>query len=236
MAADALERSRPHAGVGQAAHADSHAGSRLGRFSSSRGRLAVTGAGSFPFAAYVSAPTFIVFGPLVLTDIAMTLFCLLTLWRFADLWQEPTRKNVVSSGCAWPELCSTKFSSGLLFFAFGVFALSTRFLALPGAPQGKPELRAWRRLRWRWTWKGILLAAILVYCFYFFFSLNQSTDALYLVGRGAAWVPVRRLLMPPWLYLRGLLLFRAHLQPPDFHSRPRIPSRRLVLFPRSFCC
>jgi len=51
-------------------------------------RLGGDWGGLLSVAAYVSTPTFIVFGPLVLTDLAVTLFCLLTLWRFADLWQE----------------------------------------------------------------------------------------------------------------------------------------------------
>src|SRR5262249_38873395 len=37
--------------------------------------------GLLSLSAYVSTPAFIVFGPLVLTDIAVTLFCLLTLWQ-----------------------------------------------------------------------------------------------------------------------------------------------------------
>src|SRR5437667_336452 len=76
--------------------------------------------------AYVSTPTFIVFGPLVLTDLAVTLFCLLTVWRFADLWQEPTRKNAGLFGICLAGALLSKFSSGLLFLAFGAFALSTR--------------------------------------------------------------------------------------------------------------
>jgi hypothetical protein len=166
--------------------------------------------------AYVSTPTFIVFGPLVHTDLAVTLLALLTLWRFADLWQEPTGKNAALFGLCLAGALLTKFSSGLLFFAFGVFALSTRFLALPGAPPGKQELRAWRRLRWRWTRKGVLLAAIIVYGFYFLFSLRQSTDALSLIGHSAAWAPLRRLFMPPWLYLRGMLFFAVSSIRPTF--------------------
>jgi len=44
-------------------------------------------------AVYASTPTFITFGPLVHTDISVTLFVLLTLWSFADIWREPTPKN-----------------------------------------------------------------------------------------------------------------------------------------------
>jgi hypothetical protein len=166
--------------------------------------------------AYISTPTFIVFGPLVLTDLAVTLFCLLTLWRFADLWQEPTRKNAALFGLCLAGALLSKFSSGLLFFACGAFALSTRFLALPEIPQGKPELRAWRRARWQWTLKGTVLAAAAVYGFYFLFSLHQSTDALSVIGHSAAWAPLRRLLMPPWLYLRGLLFFVVSSSRPTF--------------------
>ena len=172
--------------------------------------------GLLAVSAYATAPAFIAFGPLVLTDIAVTLFCLLTLWQFAELWQEPSRKNMVLLGLCLAGALLTKFSSGLLFFAFGAFALSTRFRALPGLPSDKAEFRAWRRLRWQWTLKGTLLAAVIVYCFYFFFSLGQSTDALYLLGHSDAWVPVRRMLMPPWLYLRGLLFFVLSSLRPTF--------------------
>lgn len=179
-------------------------------------RLGGDWGGLLSLAAYVSTPTFIVFGPLVLTDIAVTLFCLLSLWQFAELWHEPTRRNAVLFGLCLAGALLSKFSSGLLFIAFGMFALSTRFLALPGMPQDKPDLRVWRRARWQWTRKGILLAAIIVYGFYFLFSLRQSTDALSLIGHSARWVPLRRLLMPPWLYLRGLLFFAIGSSRPTF--------------------
>jgi Dolichyl-phosphate-mannose-protein mannosyltransferase len=172
--------------------------------------------GLLSLSAYVSAPVFIVFGPLVLTDLAVTLFCVLSLWQFAELWQEPSRKTAVRFGLCLAAALLTKFSSGLLFFAFGAFVLSLRFRPLPGLPHDKADLRTWRRPRWRWTLKGTALAAIIVYCFYFVFSLNQSTDALYLVGHGTAWVPLRRLLMPPWLYLRGLLVFAVSSRRPTF--------------------
>ena len=194
-------------------------------------RLGGDWGGLLSLATYVSTPTFIVFGPLVHTDLAVTLFCLLTLWRFADLWQEPTRKNAALFGLCLTGALLSKFSSGLLFFAFGGFALSTRFLALPETPQGKPELRAWRRLRWRWTGKGVLLAAIVVYCFYFVFSLNQSTDALDLIGHSSAWVPLRRLLMPPWLYLRGLLFFALTSSRPTFILGHGYPHGEWFYFP-----
>jgi len=48
--------------------------------------------------AYATMPVFLTFGPLVLTDIVFTLFTLLTLWTFADMWQSPARGIVLKSG------------------------------------------------------------------------------------------------------------------------------------------
>jgi hypothetical protein len=155
---------------------------------------------------YVSTPAFIAFAPLVHTDLAVTLFSLLTLWRFAEIWQNPNRKNTVLFSLCLAAALLSKFTANILFFAFVAFALSTRWRAVFGQPVPKDELRAWRRFRWRVTLKGILCAAIIVYLFYFIFSMNQPTTALDRLGHGAATEPLRRILMPPWLYLRGMLL------------------------------
>ena len=45
-----------------------------------------------------------------------------------------------------------------------------------------------------------------MYVFYFVFSWIQTTDVLYVLGHGPVAVPLRRLLMPPWLYVRGVVL------------------------------
>jgi 4-amino-4-deoxy-L-arabinose transferase-like glycosyltransferase len=155
---------------------------------------------------FVSTPAFVAFGPIVHTDIAVTLFSLLTLWRFAEIWQNPSRNNALLFGLSFAGALLSKFTSGILLFAFIAFALSTRWRAVPGQPIAKPEARVWRRLRWRAALQGILWAALAVYVFYFVFSLHQTTDVLYRLGHGAAAVPLRRLLMPPWLYLRGVAM------------------------------
>ncbi len=46
-----------------------------------------------------------------------------------------------------------------------------------------------------------------MYAVYFVLSWNQPTDSLELLGHGFAALVLRRLLMPPWIYLRGLALF-----------------------------
>src|SRR5215470_3956817 len=47
---------------------------------------------------FVSTPAFLAFGPIVHTDIAVALFCLVTLWTFANVWRNPSRLNVLLFG------------------------------------------------------------------------------------------------------------------------------------------
>ena len=159
--------------------------------------------------AFVTTPAFLVFGPLVVTDVAVTLFCLLALWRFASLWRTPSRRNMVVFGLLLGAAFLSKFSSGLLLFGFLTFRLSLRFTPLPGMPADREELRAWQKLRGRSMGTGILIAAVSVYVVYLVLSWNQPTDAMDFVGHGTLALISRRLLMPPMLYLRGLAFFAA---------------------------
>jgi 4-amino-4-deoxy-L-arabinose transferase-like glycosyltransferase len=180
-------------------------------------------AGLLCLSVYVSTPAFIAFAPLVHTDMAVTLFSLMTLWRFAEVCRNPSRKNGVLLGICLAAALLSKFTAIILFFAFVAAALSTRWRPVPGQPATKPELRAWRRLRWRFTLQGILWAALFVYVFYFIFSIHQPTSALDRLGHGAATEPLRRMLMPPWLYLRGVLIVLLTGSRPTYvlgHSYP----------------
>ncbi len=186
-------------------------------------RLGGAWGGLLCLAVYVSTPAFLTFGPLVHTDLAVTLFSLLSLWAFAELWQEPNRKNALLFGLCLAGALLSKFTAGVLFVAFLAFVLSLRFRAVPGQPENKPELREWRRARWRATFKGVLYAALAVYAFYFVFSLHQPTNALYRIGDGPLALFLRRLLLPPLLYLRGLFLVVFSSRRPTFilgHSYP----------------
>jgi hypothetical protein len=186
-------------------------------------RLGGNWGGLLCLSVFVSTPAFLAFGPLVHTDIPVTLFSLLTLWRFAEVWQSPSRKNAILFGLSLAGALLSKFTAGILFFAFVVFALSTRWRPVPGQPVAKPEARTWRRLRWRFTIHGIVWAALAVYLVYFVLSLNQTTDALYRLGHGLAAIPLRRLFMPPWLYLRGVAMVLITGSRPTFilgHTYP----------------
>ncbi len=172
---------------------------------------------------YATMPVMLAFGPLVLTDIAITLFVVLTLWAFASMWQSPSRWTVLRFGLAFGAALLSKFSAGLLFFCFPAFILSLRWRPVPGQPADKAELRAWRRSRWWSLTKGIFLAALIVYAVYFVLSWNEPSDSLGFLGTNMAALLLRRLLMPPWIYLRGLALFAFTGKPPAVllgHSYP----------------
>jgi len=167
-------------------------------------------------AMFVSTPAFLTFGPLVLTDVAIALFSLLALWTFAEMWRERSKANIRIFALSLAGALLSKFSAGILFFALGAFIVSTRLRPLPGEPVEKPKRKAWRRTRWRATLRGIFLAACMVYLFYLIFSWNQPTQYMIFMKRpedfprllGNAWIArvIRRLLMPVWVYLLGLLV------------------------------
>lgn len=156
---------------------------------------------------FVTTPAFIVFGPLVVTDIAVTLFSLLALWRFASLWRIPNRRNAIIFGLLLGTAFLSKFSSGLLLFGFLAFRLSLRFLLRPGMPADHHELRAWRKLRGRYMWAGIGVAALTTYVAYLVLSWNEPSSALDFLGHSSVALVLRRLLMPPFIYFFGMFFF-----------------------------
>jgi hypothetical protein len=107
-----------------------------------------------------SMPVFLAFGPLVLTDIPVTFFAVLTTWTFATMRESGGRDQTI----AWFALALagallSKFTAGILLFAFVAIQLSLRSWPLAAAPAHKEEARAWRRRGWRDTLRGVLWAA-----------------------------------------------------------------------------
>jgi hypothetical protein len=153
---------------------------------------------------YASTPVFLVFGPLVLTDVPITFFSLLAIWALARLWDNPDRNNTLLLALALGGALLTKFTAPILFLVFAAVALSTRWRPLAGQPAAKPDARDWRRLRWRAMRKATWWAAAVVYAVYFLLSWNQPLDIPGLAGHGPLLALLGRLLMPPWLVLRGL--------------------------------
>jgi len=164
-------------------------------------------AGVLCLSVYVSTPLFLAVGPLVLTDVALALFALLAIWTFASLWRDPTRRNVVLFSAAMAAAILSKFSAGLLFFALAAFiAISLRW-PLSAQPPSQLEIRKWRSDRVRATFRGILLSALWVYLFLLYFSWNQPMDVPGLAGTGVVGAWVGRMLMPVWVFVRGMVLF-----------------------------
>jgi len=184
--------------------------------------------------AYISTPAFIVFGPLVLTDIPVAPFVLLTLWSFADLWREPSRRNATVMGLCLAAAVLSKYSAGFLFVCFLAFRLSLRWLPLTGMPADRVELRAWRKLRWRAMWRGIFVAVATCYVFYLIFSWNQPSDSLRILGSSGPALVLRRLLMPAWLYVRGLAIFALSSPRPTFLLGHNYPHAVWFYFPVVF--
>ena len=170
-------------------------------------RLGGVWGGLLCLSVYASMPAFLAFGPLVITDIAVTLFWVLAVWQLPEMWRSPSRWTVLKFGLALAGAFLSKFSSGLLFFVFLGVALSLRWRGVPEQPTEKAARRAWRRRAWRNLAKATLWAAGFVYVFYFVLSWNEPTDSYSVIPHFPASPLLRRLLMPPWKYLRGLAAF-----------------------------
>jgi dolichyl-phosphate-mannose--protein O-mannosyl transferase len=99
-------------------------------------RLGGVWGGLLCLCVYASMPAFLAFGPLVITDIAITLFWVLAVWQLAEMWRSPSRWTVLKFGLVLAGAFLSKFSSGLLFFVFVAFALSLRLAGCPGAANG----------------------------------------------------------------------------------------------------
>lgn len=183
---------------------------------------------------YVSTPAFLAFGPQVHTDVALTLFSLFALWTFANVWREPTRGNVMLFGLSLAGALLSKFTAGILFFAFGVFVLSLLLRPVTGTPESKTEARSWRSARLRATLAGTLCAALIVYLFYLVFSWHQPSNALDRLGTGSLALFFRRVLLPPVLYLRGVFVVLLTGRRPTFILGQSYPHGVWFYFPVVF--
>lgn len=170
-------------------------------------RLGGVWGGLLCLCVYASTPAFLAFGPLVITDIAIALFWVLAVWQLPGMWRNPSRRSIVQFGLVLAGALLSKFSSGLLFFVFIAFALSLRWRGVPDQPMDKAARRTWRRRAWLNLAKATLWASFFVYVTYFVLSWNQPTDSFSVIPHFPASPFLRRLLMPVWLYLRGVALF-----------------------------
>ena len=197
-------------------------------------RLTTSSGGLLCLCAFATMPAFITFGPLVLSDTVITLFSLLTLWMFADMWQAPSRGNVLKFGFALGAAILSKFSAGLLFFCFLAVIIGLRIRHVPGMPSDGAELRAWRRKRWRALIKGTLLAALVVYFTYLIFSWQQPATSFSVIPHFPASPFLRRILMPVWIFLQGFVTFLFTASRPTFILGHAYPHGEWFYFPVLF--
>ncbi len=180
-------------------------------------RLTTPEGGLLCLAIYSITPAFLVFGPLVLTDVPVTLFSLITLWQLGELWAKPSRRNSLLFGVAFAAALLSKFTGLILFAVILALFVHTHFWPSAFEPTDKAERKVWRGWRWRAAWRGAFWALAIVYVFYLVFSSNQPDSALDKIGPDALWAHVlRRVLMPVWLYVRGILLMLALGSRPTF--------------------
>jgi hypothetical protein len=156
-------------------------------------------------AVYATTPLFLGNGVLVVTDVPVAAFSVLTLFTAASLWRSPDWIRGVLFGLSLAGALLAKFSAIFLVVALALFVLS---LWLRPLREGPPNSEA---RRFRATLLGIGCALAAAWAFYLIFSWNQSTAVLRDLNAGPI---VRRLLMPPWLYLRGLFLLVLSLSRP----------------------
>lgn len=153
-------------------------------------------------AMYVTTPAFLAFGPLVITDLPVTLFTLIALWQLGEIWAAPSRKNAWLFGLALAAALLSKFTALLIIPVVLLLFLQTRFWRSAAEPADKEGRKIWRSARWRCVWRAFGWTALIVYAVYFVLAWNQTDEVIDRVHIGV----FRHLLMPLWGYLSGVAL------------------------------
>jgi 4-amino-4-deoxy-L-arabinose transferase-like glycosyltransferase len=153
-------------------------------------------------ALYVTTPCVLTFGPLVITDLPLTLFFVAALWRMGALWADPSKKNSIWFALTLAGALLSKFTGLVLFPVMLVFLLYTRFRPGVDEPVDPAERKVWRKLRRRALWLGVFEAWVICYAVYLVLSLHEPLGWLsFLKG---SWALLRRPLLPILLYTIGI--------------------------------
>jgi hypothetical protein len=198
-------------------------------------RLGGRWGGGLSLALYGTSPYYLGLGPLVITDIGLPLFVLGAVWTFATLWEEPGGKRMVWFALSLAGALLSKFSALALLPVFLLVGVYYRLIGR-GREWGKEGEDGWDggRKGGRFAWKryraegyamgGILIAGLLVYCFYLFACWHSDSAYIFsaranafgthnvaaMVVNHLSWfLPGHPLLVkilnPVWLYLSGVL-------------------------------
>lgn len=198
-------------------------------------RLGGPWAGLLCVAVYVSTPTFLTFGPLVLTDVPVALWSLLTIWTLADLWRIPSLATFWKFILVLTAALLTKYSAVIVLFALCIAALSTSWWPGPAREAGQPLdprlRRAWRRTRWIATIRAVFAAWLLSYLFTLVISWNEPTTFLARLGTSLPALTLRRLLVPLLHFLVGAWFIVAPQRPAAFLLGHSFPNGTVWFFP-----
>ena len=175
---------------------------------------------------FVTCPLYLGYGPLLVTDIGLCLFVILSAWTFADLWTVPTPRNAAAFALSTAAAFLSKFSALLLIPAFVLFGVWSYAKA-----------RSQSQLKHRWFHVVSGLAASLIICYIFYWlacyrSVPHSVANAHLQTLIRFRPPERILafvtqvlflhpgleqpLLPLWLYLTGIGYLNAGLSRPVY--------------------
>jgi 4-amino-4-deoxy-L-arabinose transferase-like glycosyltransferase len=175
---------------------------------------------------FTTSPFYLGYGPLVITDIGLCLFLVLSTWTFADLWTNPNWRNSMAFALATAAAFLSKFSALLLLPAFVLFCVWS-YIKAP-----RESLLKRRSL---YVIGGLTAAVLACYIFYWlacYHSTPHSVANAHLETLTPFRPPERILafvtktlsrhpglekpFLPMWLYLTGIGYLNAGLSRPVY--------------------
>ncbi len=179
---------------------------------------------------FVTSPFFLANGPLVMNDVLIALLSLETMWYFASLWQEPTKRNTLLFAASLAGALLAKFSGVFLFPAIFLCWVWFRF-SRQRLPEDKASTltppQGFRRERL--AVGGMIFAGVVVFLSYlgiFYRSdplailqdvakeIQDSGGRVVLMYRSISIMTkhpaLERILLPLWLYVGGLAHVVGH--------------------------
>jgi Dolichyl-phosphate-mannose-protein mannosyltransferase len=180
---------------------------------------------------FVACPLYLGYGALVITDIGLCLFVVLTAWTFADLWQQPNWRKVMAFALSASAALLSKFSALLIVPSLLLFVVWMWWLPFVS---GRSEAREGPS-RTRALFAGVAVMLVVCYGFYWLSSFSSSPSELAnarLASITSHRIPERILafttrflsahpgwekpLQPLWLYLIGIGYLNAGLSRPVY--------------------
>lgn len=202
-------------------------------------RLAGPGGALLSLTVFATSPFYLGYGPLVVTDMGLAFFCLLTAWLTAGAWMRPNVVSILKLSLAASAALLSKFSAVLIVPSIALFGI-WMWLSAPGDRQraaSEPEDAKLPNLR---KASGFLLLSgvltlVFAWSFYWLSSYRSSPREIlnarnayisdfrpperilaattYVLARHPGW---EKPLQPLWLYLGGIGYLNAGLTRPVY--------------------